>query len=53
MRAVIFCLLLASTFAFPGKDLSEKEFEEKYGEKFSDKAAEEKAAAELAKVRIR
>merc|ERR1712001_764315 len=49
MKAVIFGLLLASSYAFPGKDLSEAEFEEKYQEIFEDKDLEKKAAEFLEK----
>jgi len=50
MRIYIITLIfLGTALAFPGKDLSEKEFEEKFHKKYEDPEDEKKAAEELAK----
>ena len=49
MKIIFFCLLLGTTLGAPGKDLTIKEFEEKFHQKFADPKDEDSAAAELAK----
>ena len=49
ITTLLFFVILGTTLGFPGKDLSEKEFEDEFHVIYKDKAAEEKAAAELAK----
>ena len=36
MKIIFFCLLLGTTLGAPGKDLTIKEFEEKFHQKFAD-----------------
>ena len=49
MKIIVFCLLLGTTLGVPEKDLSIKEFEEKFHQKFADPKDEADAAEELAK----
>ena len=49
MKIIVFCLLLGTTLGSPEKDLSIKEFEEKFHQKFADPKDEADAAKELAK----
>ena len=36
MKILIFWILFGTIFAFPGKDLTENEFEEKFHKKYED-----------------
>ena len=49
MKIIVFCLLLGTTLGVPEKDLSIKEFEEKFHQKFASAKDEANAAQELAK----
>ena len=50
MKIIFFCLLLGTTLGAPGKDLTIKEFEEKFHQKFADPKDEADAAKNLAKM---
>ena len=50
MKFIFFCLLLGTTLGAPGKDLTIKEFEEKFHQKFADPKDEADAAKNLAKM---
>ena len=49
MKIIVFCLLLGTTLGTPEKDLSIKEFEEKFHQKFASPKDEADAAENLAK----
>ena len=49
MKIIVFCLLLGTTLGSPEKDLSIKEFEEKFHQKFASPKDEADAAENLAK----
>jgi len=49
MKAIVILAIVGLALGFPGKDPSEKEFEEKYHELFDNPEDEAKAAAQLAK----
>ena len=48
MKIIVLCLLLGTTLGAPEKDLTIKEFEEKFHQKFADPKDEADAAKELA-----